>query len=373
MLKLNIAGDFVLAPTFLDQIKGSEIVDSDLQKVFTQADINIDNLEAPIVDKLTPSEKYGPSLHTDARCLEILKNLNINLVTLANNHILDHSAEGLKSTIKYLTRNNIDFVGAGKDLSEASRPCIMNKKNLKIGILNFAENEFSNTDGNYPGASPLNIIDNTIQIQSLKSEVDKVIVIIHGGAELHKYPSPRFKKLLEFFANQGADAVIAHHTHVYNGSQVINNTPIVYGTGNFIFPKKNADISWNLGVICQLEIEKNQPIRLKEIPVILDVSNEIKLKSLNETETKHFLEIKKKLTKVIASEKLVKEEYQKFVDKVEKQYVHYLQPYTSKYLHKLLSLGLLPNFLNNKVKKKLYLNIIRCEAHRDILLNLLSK
>lgn len=367
MINLNIVGDFYLNN---DNVNNLDI-DNDLQLFFKNSDLNILNLEAPIVDKITPKDKYGPSLYMNDDSISVLKELNTHLVTLANNHIMDQGEKGLKNTIDTLNLNDIKFIGAGANLTKANAPYIKQINGITLGIINVAENEFSNTYGDYYGAAPLDIIDNTSLIQELKANVDKLIVIVHGGAEMHKYPSPRFKKTLRFFADQGADAVIAHHTHKFNGYEIYNDVPIVYGTGNFIFPNKNGDDLWNIGVIANLCIEKEK-IDLKIYPVKLSYKQKITLSFLSDSDTISFIELEKDRNEVIANDKLLEKEYDLFVASIKNQYLHYLQPYTSKYLHKLFSMGIIPNFLKNNKKRLLYLNLVRCEAHRDVLIKILN-
>ena len=58
----------------------------------------------------------------------VIKKLNPYFFTLANNHILDQSVQGLKATMEILNRENIKYAGAGNDLKEASKPFVFEKK-----------------------------------------------------------------------------------------------------------------------------------------------------------------------------------------------------------------------------------------------------
>jgi poly-gamma-glutamate synthesis protein (capsule biosynthesis protein) len=243
---------------------------------------------------------------------------------------------------------------------------------MLIGILNFAENEFSNTIDEKPGAAALDLIDNSNAIKNLKEEVDFIIVIIHGGAELHEYPSPRFKKTLRFMAEQGADLVVGHHTHRYNGYEVYKEVPIFYGLGNFVFPSQTLnDKKWSLGVLLNIQIKFDKSVQFEIIPFLQNFKN-FSIKVLEGDELAKFRKDEMEINDIILNEKELSEKYDLFFKNVENQYLHYLQPYTSKYLHKLYSMGVLPSFLQSKAKKLLYLNLIRCEAHRDIILKILK-
>jgi hypothetical protein len=374
MIDLTFTGDFAPNNSLLNEINSLNNIDyfSSLLPYLENADLNVTNLECPIINKESKASKYGPSLGTDDRAIKLLQQGNFHLVTLANNHLMDHGDEGLFSTLEKLKSSNIEFVGAGNNLQAATKPFIFTKSHTRIGILNVAENEFSNTTGNFPGAAPLDLANNALAIKKLKDEVDFVIVIVHGGAELHHLPSPRFKKTLRFMADQGANLVIAHHTHCYNGYEIYQNTPIFFGLGNFVFPvtSKSSD-AWYLGVLLSLKINDDLSVDFKTIPFIQNF-NGMTLRLLDDLSMSKFRESESHKNNIISNDIELEKQYHLFFKKVEDQYLHFLQPYSSKYLHKLYSLGILPSFLQNKTKKLLYLNLIRCEAHRDILLKLLQ-
>src|SRR5690606_32783093 len=82
-------------------------------------DLTITNLECPLTNSGNKIPKVGPNLKAHPQCVSALIDGNFNLVTLANNHILDFGMGGLRSTIEVCQANNINFVGAGSDLNQA--------------------------------------------------------------------------------------------------------------------------------------------------------------------------------------------------------------------------------------------------------------
>jgi poly-gamma-glutamate synthesis protein (capsule biosynthesis protein) len=372
-MKINLAGDFVIDNSLSEYTYNDVNVSDSIRNILSNADHTIINLEAPLVKVHSPVAKYGPILSMNINTIELLKRLGIDSVCLANNHIMDHGKQGLSYTLENLRIHKIKWVGAGMSRSDADRPLILQNDGVTVGILNITENEFSISYGEEPGAAPLDVIDNTLSIQELRKQTDAVVLVFHGGAETHNFPSPRIVKLLRYYATQGADAVVSHHTHRFNGYEIYNGKPIVYGLGNFIFPNKyDKSIHWNLGAIATLTIEKEKRIDLTVNPIMLDYSNGIFLRDLNSKEANVFYKHLAQICESLNDENSLQEHYQYYIDNVCSQYKHYLQPYSSKYLHKLYSLGIIPDFLHNKKKRMLYLNLIRCEAHRDVLLDVLS-
>jgi len=374
MIKILITGDFCPINRIeeLSLNNQHEQVFNDFLPKLEEVDIAITNLECPLIDKDYISEKFGPLLKASTKTVETLKFGGFDVVTLSNNHIMDHGVAGLNSTIETLKLNRIDFVGVGENLESAREPLIKYIKNKKIAFFNFAENEFSNTQGDYAGANPLSLVNNFNDIRKYKNEVDFIIVIYHGGNEMYQLPSPRLKETLRFFVDCGANAVMAHHTHCFSGYEVYHDSPIFYGLGNFIFDynlRKNE--LWNIGIGIVLKIEDSK-IDFEIIPFSQNKNNNDGLKLLNEDETRIFNTKIIELNAIISDDLRLNVEFDKFIELKRKQYSHFLEPYSNRILHGMFGRNFIPSFYSKK-KKRLLLNLIRCEAHRDIILNLLSR
>jgi poly-gamma-glutamate capsule biosynthesis protein CapA/YwtB (metallophosphatase superfamily) len=179
-MQIIIAGDLV--PTemninFFNSADLSSLLGKELLQVWNSVDIRIFNLEVPLSDKETPISKCGPNLIAPTSTINGIKALNPSLITLANNHILDHGQIGLESTKDILNKHEIPFVGIGGNLFEAYKPHIIQKNELKIGIYACAEHEFSIATENTPGANPFDPLKSLNHIQDLKDKCDYVIVL----------------------------------------------------------------------------------------------------------------------------------------------------------------------------------------------------
>lgn len=370
-VSLLFTGDFCPTGRFEEKMnKQPQEVLGSLNETFQNADFCFTNLEAPITKYGKAIIKTGPALKTNPEALQFLKAANVNYVTLANNHILDYGENGLIDTINALKKYEINFVGAGKSFEEASKPIILEKNSLKFGILNFAENEWSTTFDDKYGASPINEIKNFNAIKNLKEAVDYVIVVTHGGHEMFKFPSPRMKELFRFYVDCGASAVINHHTHCTSGFEVYKDAPIFYSLGNFIFDHKNhRNKIWNKGMAVNLIFSEKQ-IHFQIIH--FDQANEEAIVKVCEPiETNIRNEELLKINKIIANDNDLNLEFQKWVNGQKKMYKSFIEPHTLKWLAKLQSKKLIPS-LWRKRKKLLLLNLVKCEAHQDILVSILK-
>lgn len=371
-ISIFISGDFAPRHRVSEVIRNKEfsLLYGDVLPYIQKADISITNLESPLIDDGIPIPKTGPNLKSSIESVEALKYAGFDMVTLANNHMMDYGAEGLYSTISTCENNGIRCIGAGRNFIEASKICYFERKGKTIAFINCCENEWSTTVDANPGCNPLNEVNIYYQIQEAKANADFVILIIHGGHETYELPSPRMKKLYRWFIDLGADAVIGHHTHCYSGSEVYKNKPIIYSLGNFIFYKKTPNPSWNIGVFSILSLT-NEGVKIKLYP-FEQFNSKMGLCLLAPDETNRWKQINKDKTEIINNDTKLTEMFEAFCSKNERLYRSYIEPNSNKYILAAKNRGWLKRHISGN-KALLYLNIIRNESHRDLLLQLLKK
>lgn len=372
-VKINFGGDFYISEDFQNQ----DIISPEVIELFQKADYSIVNLEAPICinEQKNKIIKTGPHLRTTSDAvIPALQSLSIDLVTMANNHIMDYGGYGLAETLEVLKASNIDYVGAGMNLREASMIYTIEKNGISIGILNFAENEWSIADEFKPGANPLDIIDNVNQIKKAKNTHDKVICIIHGGVEFFNYPSPRMIKQYRFYVANGADAIVCHHPHVISGYEIYEQAPIIYSIGNFIFTKSMNIPGWYTGTVIEMIVSKSEPVTIGIHPVQFD-NKLLKLVLLKNSNKKDIIKKIEGFSKIIKDKRRLNEKWSEYAFSKVEQYTNHFSLITgvkSKYLRKLLFYISLNKRVLNKNDKKLIKNLIQCESHRDVSLKVLN-
>lgn len=370
-ISIFISGDFSPRHRASEVIRNKEftLLYGDVLPYIQKADISITNLESPLIDDGIPIPKTGPNLKSSIESVEALKYAGFDMVTLANNHMMDYGAEGLYSTILTCENNGIRCIGAGRNFIEASKICYFERKGKTIAFINCCENEWSTTVDANPGCNPLNEVNIYYQIQEAKANADFVILIIHGGHETYELPSPRMKKLYRWFIDLGVDAVIGHHTHCYSGSEVYKKKPIVYSLGNFIFDSKIRDASWNYGVFAVLSLSADR-VKIELVP-FEQCNKQVGVCLLKSNEVEQWINDDIQRSNIIQNDIKLEEEFNAFCKKNERQYRSYLEPNKNKYILAAKNRGWIKRNISGN-KALLYLNIIRAEAHRDILINLLS-
>lgn len=364
-MKILIAGDFAPRARLAKQIengKFSEVFPEDIREVIKSADFSFVNFESPVVeDGYKPIPKCGPNLRCTPEAAEAVRYAGFSGVTMANNHILDFGAEGLRRSVKCCQEQGLDVVGVGENLHDAEKVLYLEKEGKKLAIINCCEHEFSIATESEAGANPLNPIRQYYAIQEAKKLADYVLVIVHGGHEHFQLPSPRMQETYRFFVDAGADAVVNHHQHCYSGYEVYNSKPIFYGLGNFCFddPKSRNSI-WNEGYMVILSFEQKQ-IGYELIPYIqCNEKPSVELVNNRNVFDKNI----EKLNAIIHDTKELKKRVDEYYSATAAGMLLMHQPYENRILNKLYRMHLLPSLVS-KAKYLRLLNYIYCESHYD--------
>lgn len=232
------------------------LVGDKLREVLYGGVYRIFNLEVPLTDEESPIKKCGPNLIAPAKTAAGLRAIKADLVTLANNHMLDQGTQGLYATWKALEKEKIACVGAGDDPVSAARPYYFTVGNKRVGVYGCAEHEFSIVSEQTAGANPYDPLETPDHIAAMKRECDYSIVLYHGGKEHHRYPSPGLQKICRKLIDKGADLVICQHSHCVGCEEKYHGGTIVYGQGNFLFDRSDSEF-WQTGLlVCVDEVDQ---------------------------------------------------------------------------------------------------------------------
>src|SRR3989344_242986 len=177
---------------------------------FRQADISLINLESPLFTNCISSGSEIYILCGNSKFIDGLKYAGINVVNVANNHIIDYGADNAREQIELLKNSGI--VVSGVDDKS-----IMTVKNTKIGFLGF--NDIKYNDIEYAKekesqdfiyqASDLNKMSTLIK--KMKQINDIVIISFHWGKEYTDKVTERQKSLAHISIDSGADLVLGNH------------------------------------------------------------------------------------------------------------------------------------------------------------------
>lgn len=210
-------------------------------------DLRLINLETSV----TTSDNYwrgkGINYRMHPKNIPALKEVQIDVVSLANNHVLDWGFAGLEESIKSLNENEIATVGAGDNLEQAQSPAIFEMQG-KGRVLVFAS---GSTDSGVPlrwaateSQPGVNLIEDfsratvqriRAQIQAIKRPNDIVILSLHwGGNWGFSIPSEHQEFAHALVDEAFVDVVHGHSSHHIKAIEIYQGKLIVYGSGDLI-------------------------------------------------------------------------------------------------------------------------------------------
>jgi poly-gamma-glutamate capsule biosynthesis protein CapA/YwtB (metallophosphatase superfamily) len=250
-------------------------------KYLRAADIAFGNLETVVADP-EHLDKGGHGPRTDEWMISAYVKAGFKVMNLANNPSMYRGVKGLLRTMEVLDKAGIAYGGGGKNLQEARRPAVMERKGIKFAFV--CRTSVCTIDAaataqraglavvrvatayeappplpkEVPGAPPIiHTIPNAADVDALRQDIaaarergDVVVVSWHWGispysggkGELVGYQ----REMAHFAVDAGADLVVGHHPHLVQPIEVYKGRTIFYSLANFVhdgpsFRSKNQD------------------------------------------------------------------------------------------------------------------------------------
>lgn len=194
----------------------------------------------------TPEKQY--TFRAKPENAVLLHELGVDIVSLANNHAYDYGEISLLDSLTTLEGIDMPYVGAGRNLEEASRTVYFYAGNQKIAYISGTQIERqSNPDtrgatesapGVFRCLTETKILD---RIAEAKENSDFVVVYIHWGTEKTDELDWAQPGMAGSLAEAGADLIIGDHPHVLQEIANVNDTPVIYSVGNYWFNSSTLD------------------------------------------------------------------------------------------------------------------------------------
>lgn len=245
-MKIVAVGD-IMPGGLLNKTTKKFLSDSVL-RALTAGELRVGTLETAVGN--TPSfyeekmNRLSDVIYVEDEDLLRLKDMNINIVSLANNHFFDLGPEGAKHTIELLDQYGIMHCGAGMNLGEAQKPVVITTEGKSYAFVAFCDYR-ENTTGwspiaseTEPGVNPMYEDYAISQIVKYKSLYDYVIAIPHWGVEHTVFPIKEVYSLSRKMIDAGASLVLGSHPHIVQPVVPYKNGIIAYSMGNFLFPDR---------------------------------------------------------------------------------------------------------------------------------------
>ncbi|KPQ01352.1 CapA family protein [Marinobacter sp. HL-58] len=243
---------------------------SDVREYWSNSDVVIGNLETVASDVgLIPGKLSSFEMRGDPAALTTLKEAGFNVLTVANNHALQHGKDAFDDTVANLKRIGIESIGLDDEKTNKTVPFVFEKSGRRNVFLGYSlrPEEWCKNDIPY---SHRDSIDSLIsEVQGFRNEVDGAVVVsIHWGLEYLTYPGPEQLELGKRLIDAGADVIIGHHPHVLQPFEYYKDGLIIYSLGNFLFDLWHPETKPT--VVAQITIPHGGAPKVEFKPVYID-------------------------------------------------------------------------------------------------------
>lgn len=293
---------------------------SDVSPIFKKSDFVVSNLETPLAGKALGYSEKNYSFNTPDEMADALKECGVNLVTTANNHVLDRDTTGLERTLDVLDATGILHTGSCR-FHESPKPCITTIGDIKIAFLSYTYGTEACFNKHYLKKGQLHMVNLTrnqelsnpikryllvnkslpakafrfiyrivspvrarLDVSERKekdvyqkahlladinyckeSAADYVVMCLHSGGQFNDEPTEYTKNMIDFCLRNGVNAVITNHEHRIQGSRFSEDHIVTYCLGNFTsnygISRKPKDKHAEYSALFHLYLDKDETVK----------------------------------------------------------------------------------------------------------------
>ncbi len=251
-IKISFVGDILPAnlPYTLgfgnyDLLNQESLIDN-----ISKPDIFFANLESPILSDSTSDEAFSGNM----QILDYFIAKGINIVSIANNHILEQGEVGFYETVQLLKSKNIKVIGLNEEGTSNIESFSFNGNTICFAAFN-AVHDIPNK-GLYAELNE-SAIEQALQKMDELHATFKILTF-HWGNEYFAYPNPEQIRIANFCVKQGCDLIIGHHPHVVQKAEIIDSKHVFYSLGNACFDYLFTG-AVKVGLRVDITLNKNTP------------------------------------------------------------------------------------------------------------------
>ncbi|MBQ8822425.1 MAG: CapA family protein [Lachnospiraceae bacterium] len=263
-----------------------DCISAELMEYMNQADIFCLNNEFTYSLRGEPLPGKAYTFRADPERAEVLLEMGVDIVSLANNHVYDYGRDAITDTFDTLWDYDISYFGAGANLSEAMQPIYMTVDDKTIAFVGASRAEKNKMTPQATEDSPgiLRCYDTELFLQVIEeasANADFVLAYVHWGTEYsHELEEVQLQTGREYL-DAGADVIIGAHSHCLQGMEYYGDKPIIYSLGNYWFNKRTLDT-----MLLQLHFWGNDEQEHLEVRVIPAIQKEAQTLAVTDEEEK---------------------------------------------------------------------------------------
>lgn len=198
------------------------------------ADVAFANLECVLSNQMQDKKDGAYVLHTHPDYVNGLSAVGFDLLSVANNHMLDLGVPGLEETLATLTDNDLIPVGEKLD-GEAQAPEIVEVKGHRIAFLAWVDHGGFSDDP--PTVHRLDVDQAVEDVTAAAAAAHHVIVSLHWGDEYNHKVQASQRAVAKRLVDAGADVIVGHGPHVPQRVERMGDAVVAYSVGDLVFDK----------------------------------------------------------------------------------------------------------------------------------------
>jgi poly-gamma-glutamate capsule biosynthesis protein CapA/YwtB (metallophosphatase superfamily) len=238
--------------------------------VLRAADFTAVNLETAVTSGGTPQPKTY-HFRTVPAAFTALRDAGVDLVTMANNHVLDYGQAGLADTLAAAKAAGFPYVGIGTDAAAAWAPYVTTIRGTRIAVIGVSQvaelaSSWAATPTRPGEANAIDLGRTLAAVRAARRLAPTVIVFMHWGTEGEACPDPGQLSLARQLAAAGASIIVGAHAHMLQGSGWLGRTFVAYGMGNFLWWENSYSTA--TGVL-ELTLHPHAPLTARFIPAVV--------------------------------------------------------------------------------------------------------
>ena len=205
------------------------------------ADLAIGNLECVVSPLGTPKPTAPVPFRAPELAFGAVQRAGFDIVSVANNHVLDYGPEALDDMVARLDRHGLPHIGVGRRSLAPEAPLVREIHGIRLGFFAFYD---------------VNIEKACRDIARARGAVDLIVVFNHWGIEAQASPDGHQRTFGHALVDAGADLVVGAHAHVLQPEEWYRGKLLFYGLGNFVFAGMGFDEPHRTGGLLEVDLSR---------------------------------------------------------------------------------------------------------------------
>lgn len=223
-----------------------DCISPELIQIMQDADLMCLNNEFTFSTNGSPMPNKDYTFRANPERVNVLLEMGVDIVNLANNHVYDYGKQALLDTFATLEGVGIEYFGAGDNLDEAMDAIYYEIDGKTIAFVGASRAEKNKRTPQATETEPgiLRCYDTELFLQTIReadANADFVIAVVHWGTEYSYDLEDEQLTTGKEYLDAGADAIIGGHSHCLQGMEFYDEKPIIYSLGNYWFNRRTLD------------------------------------------------------------------------------------------------------------------------------------